>query len=59
MAIPKPLRIFPRDFALQETENKIELNEDNKKIKTAVKNLEKRSLEEIISSNNYYGNLIN
>ena len=55
MSIPKPLRIFPRDFALKETENKLELNEENKKAKIAVKNLEKRSLEDIISSNNYYG----
>lgn len=57
MSIPKPLRIFPRDFALKETENKLELNEENKKAKIAVKNLEKRSLEDIISSNNYYGKL--
>lgn len=32
----------------------MELNEENKKTKLAVKNLEKRSLEDIISSNNYY-----
>lgn len=53
-AIPKPLRFFPRDFALKETENITELNEDVKKTKNDVKRLEKKSLEEIISSNNYY-----
>jgi hypothetical protein len=53
-AIPQPLRLFPRDFALKETEIKLELNEDNKKVKTMMKNLEKKSLEDIISSNTYY-----
>ena len=54
-SIPKSLRIFPRDFATKEDEIKLELNEENKKTKVAVKNLEKKSLEDIISSNNYYG----
>jgi len=53
-AIPKCLHIFPRDFALKETEVKLEMNEENKKERNAIKNLEKKSLEEIISSNNYY-----
>ena len=42
-SIPKPLRVFPRDFATKEDEIKLELNEENKKTKLAVKNLEKRS----------------
>jgi hypothetical protein len=53
-AIPKPLRIFPRDFALKETEIKMEQNEETKKHKSIVKSLEKKSLEDIISSNTYY-----
>lgn len=53
-AIPKPLRFFPRDFALKETENITEMTEDIKKTKNDIKRLEKKSLEEIISSNNYY-----
>lgn len=53
-AIPKPLQIFPRDFALKETEVQVDINEENKKNRAAIKSLEKRSLEEIISSNNYY-----
>lgn len=53
-AIPKCLHIFPRDFALKETEVKLDMNEENKKARNAIKNLEKKSLEEIISSNNYY-----
>jgi len=40
---------------LKDTEIRLELNEEGKKAKNAVKNLEKRSLEDIISSNNYYG----
>lgn len=54
VSIPKPLRLFPRDFALQETENKTEINEESKKTRTAIKMVEKKSLEDIISSNNYY-----
>jgi len=53
-SIPKALRIFPRDFALKETESKLEFLEENKKARTAIKALEKKSLEDIISSNNYY-----
>jgi hypothetical protein len=53
-AIPKPLRIFPRDFALKETELKLELNEEAKKVKAMMKTMEKKSLEDIISSNTYY-----
>jgi hypothetical protein len=54
-SIPKPLRMFPRDFALKETEIKLDLNEESKKTRANVKNIEKKSLEEIISSNTYYG----
>lgn len=53
-AIPKCLNIFPRDFALKETEVKLEMSDENKKARNAIKTLEKKSLEEIISSNNYY-----
>lgn len=52
-AIPKALSIFPRDFALKETEAKTEV-EENKKIKISIKGLEKKSLEDIISSTNYH-----
>ena len=52
--IPPALRIFPRDFALKETETKVDLNEENKKTRVSIKNLEKKSLEDIISSNNYH-----
>jgi hypothetical protein len=53
-AIPMSLRIFPRDFALKETEIKVDLTEENKKTRVALKNLEKKSLEDIISSTNYH-----
>lgn len=53
-SIPKALRIFPRDFALRETETKVEIQEENKKSRAAIKSLEKKSLEEIISSTNYH-----
>ena len=33
---------------------KLEVNEENKKVKSPTKLLEKKSLEDIISSNNYY-----
>jgi hypothetical protein len=52
-AIPRPLRIFPRDFTLKETELTLELNEEAKKAKSMLKTIEKRSLEEIIGSNIY------
>jgi len=48
------LNIFPRDLALKETETKLDVNEDTKKSKSPTKILEKKSLEDIISSNNYY-----
>ncbi len=53
-AIPKALRIFPRDFALKETETKVEILDENKKTRAAIKSLEKKSLEDIISSTNYH-----
>lgn len=53
-AIPKPLRIFPRDFALKETQITIDTTEEMKKQKNMIKSTEKKSLEEIISSNTYY-----
>jgi hypothetical protein len=53
-AIPRPLRLFPRDFALKETESKFEITEDAKKSRNAIKTMERKSIEDIISSNNYY-----
>ncbi len=53
-AIPRPLRIFPRDFAQKETQIAIDTTEEMKKQKTIIKSIEKKSLEEIISSNTYY-----
>lgn len=54
--IPKPIRYFPREFALVQTENKNE-GEMLEEKKSKIKNIEKKSLEEIISSNNYFDNL--
>jgi hypothetical protein len=56
-SIPSSIRFFPKDFTLKETENKFEikhLTEEEIKIKNEIKFNEKKSLEEIISSNNYY-----
>jgi hypothetical protein len=53
-AIPRPLRIFPRDFAQKETQITMDPTEEMKKQKTMIKSIEKKSLEEIISSNTYY-----
>lgn len=53
-SIPKNLRYFPRDFALKSTNNTIELNEGFLKKKKEIKSIEKKSIEDIISSNSYY-----
>lgn len=53
-SIPKSLRYFPRDFALQSSENIIEPNEQFNQKKKEMKSIEKKSIEDIISSNSYY-----
>lgn len=53
-SIPKSLRYFPRDFALQSSENTIEPNEQFNQKKKEMKSIEKKSIEDIISSNSYY-----
>jgi hypothetical protein len=54
--IPKHLRYFPREFTLKNTENIIEKNETFIKKKNEIKKIEKKNLEDIISSNDYYDN---
>lgn len=56
--IPPTLRYFPKDFSLKETEVKLNVtNEDTKKIQSNIKYIEKKAVEEVISSNNYFDNL--
>jgi hypothetical protein len=54
--IPKHLRYFPREFTLKNTENIIDKNETFTKKKNEIKKIEKKNLEDIISSNDYYDN---
>ena len=54
LSIPKGLRYFPRDFALKKSENIIDLSESIQKKKKDIKSIEKKSIEDIISSNSYY-----
>ena len=53
-AIPKNLRYFPREFTLRSSENIIEKNQKFKKRNNEIKKIEKKDLENIISSNEYY-----
>ena len=53
-AIPKNLRYFPREFTLKSSENIIEKNQKFKKRNNEIKKIEKKDLENIISSNEYY-----
>ena len=56
--IPKSVKYFPKDFALKETQVKFNVtNEEVKKNQSLIKNIEKKSLEEVISANNYFDNL--
>ena len=48
------MRYFPRDFALKKSENIIDLSESIQKKKKDIKSIEKKSIEDIISSNSYY-----
>ena len=48
------MRYFPRDFALKKSENIIDLSESIQKKKKIIKSIEKKSIEDIISSNSYY-----
>ena len=53
-AIPKNLRYFPREFTLKQSENILNKTEETIKVKNEITKLEKKSLEQIISGNEYY-----
>lgn len=56
--IPAPLKYFPKDFALKESDLTINVTgEEVKKNQLSVKYTEKKAIEEVISSNNYFDNL--
>ena len=53
-AIPSNLKYFPRQFALSNSSDHHKQSEQNEKIKKEIKSIEKKSIEDIISSNSYY-----
>ena len=56
--IPPIVKYFPKDFALKKTEIKLNVaQEELKKAQSMIKNIEKKTLEDVISANNYFDNL--
>lgn len=55
--IPPVVKYFPREFAIKESEIKINnTTEDLKKSQSALKAIEQKTFEEVISANNYFDN---